>query len=108
MSKVSARPLLEVRQLSVEYQTGAEPVRAVTEVDFTLHRGEILGLAGESGSGKSTLAYAVARLLRPPALVTGGEVRYWPRGGRTLYAPTHASGSPSPRGERGPAGEDPI
>ncbi|HKS69398.1 MAG TPA: ABC transporter ATP-binding protein [Ktedonobacterales bacterium] len=74
-----SRPLLEVRRLSVEYQTGAEPVRAVTEVDFTLHRGEILGLAGESGSGKSTLAYAVARLLRPPAVVTAGEVHYWPR-----------------------------
>ncbi|HEX6796294.1 MAG TPA: ABC transporter ATP-binding protein [Ktedonobacterales bacterium] len=108
-----SRPLLEVRRLSVEYQTGAEPVRAVTKVDFTLHRGEILGLAGESGSGKSTLAYAVARLLRPPAVVTGGEVRYWPRADRapdgdglTVYAASPLS--PSPRRERGLGGEDPI
>jgi peptide/nickel transport system ATP-binding protein len=70
--------LLEVRHLSVEYHTGAEPVHAVTDVSFTLHRGEVLGLAGESGSGKSTLAYAVARLLRPPAAVPAGEVLYYP------------------------------
>ena len=43
----------------------AATVHAVTDVSFTLRRGEILGLAGESGSGKSTLAYAIARLLRP-------------------------------------------
>ncbi|MFI5274067.1 MAG: ABC transporter ATP-binding protein [Ktedonobacterales bacterium] len=76
---MSARPLLEVRQLGVEYRTADQPVRAVTDVSFTLHRGEILGLAGESGSGKSTLAYAVARLLRPPAVVTGGSVTYYGR-----------------------------
>ncbi len=35
-------------------------------------------MAGESGSGKSTLAYAITRLLRPPALITGGEIRYYP------------------------------
>jgi peptide/nickel transport system ATP-binding protein len=41
-----------------------------------LHKGEVLGLAGESGSGKSTLAYAVTRLLRPPGVITGGEARF--------------------------------
>jgi len=71
--------LLKVEHLTVEYETGSTPVRAVNDVSFTLHRGQILGLAGESGSGKSTLAYAITRLLRPPAVVTGGELLYYPR-----------------------------
>lgn len=71
--------LLEVKHLSVDYETASAPVHAVNDVSFTLNRGQILGLAGESGSGKSTLAYAVTRLLRPPAVVSGGEVWYYPK-----------------------------
>jgi peptide/nickel transport system ATP-binding protein len=74
-------PLLEIRGLSVEYGTGPDVVRAVDRVDLDIRRGSALGLAGESGSGKSTLAHAVTRLLRPPAAVTGGQVRYLPRDG---------------------------
>ena len=37
-----------------------------------------MGLAGESGSGKSTLGYAITRLLKPPAEISGGEVLYYP------------------------------
>ena len=58
------------------YGGGATPVRAVNDVSLTLHRGEILGIAGESGSGKSTLARAVTRLLRPPAEIVSGEMLY--------------------------------
>ena len=65
-------PVLEIRSLSVSYGE----LRAVSNVDLTLHRGELLGLAGESGSGKSTLAYAFTRLLRPPGQVTSGQVLY--------------------------------
>ncbi|HEU0001538.1 MAG TPA: ABC transporter ATP-binding protein [Ktedonobacteraceae bacterium] len=72
-------PLLEVKHLNVDYLAASGTVHAVTDVSFSLRRGEILGLAGESGSGKSTLAYAITRLLRPPALITGGEIRYYPR-----------------------------
>ena len=68
--------LLEVNHLSVDYYAASGTVHAVTDVSLTLQRGEILGLAGESGSGKSTLAYAITRLLRPPAVITGGEVLY--------------------------------
>jgi peptide/nickel transport system ATP-binding protein len=71
--------LLEVKNLNVYYQTGNVPVHAVNDVSFKLHRGQILGLAGESGSGKSTLAYAITRLLRPPALVISGEILYYPQ-----------------------------
>lgn len=71
--------LLEISNLSVDYLAGNGTVHAVTDVNITLKRGEVLGLAGESGSGKSTLAYAISRLLRPPAIITSGEVYYHPR-----------------------------
>jgi peptide/nickel transport system ATP-binding protein len=71
--------LLEVKNVSVDYYAANGTVHAVRDVSFTLKRGEILGLAGESGCGKSTLAYAIARLLRPPAEIVGGEVLYYPR-----------------------------
>ena len=74
-------PLLSVHGLTVQYGEGPGAVHAVTDVDITLHRGEVLGIVGESGSGKSTLAYAVARLIRPPGMVVGGTVDYWPPGG---------------------------
>jgi len=65
--------VLTVRNLNVVYQA-ATPVHAVKDVSLTLHRGEILGLAGESGCGKTTLAYTINRLHRPPAEVTSGSV----------------------------------
>ncbi|PZF86272.1 ABC transporter ATP-binding protein [Jiangella anatolica] len=67
-------PILEIRDLRVDYGYGADAVTALSGVSLTLHRGEILGIAGESGCGKSTLAYAATRLLPPPGLVTGGAV----------------------------------
>src|SRR5207248_663160 len=76
----AADPLLEVKNLNVDYLASSGTVHAVTDVSFTLRRGEILGLAAESGSGKSTLAYAITRLLRSPAEITGGQLLYYPRG----------------------------
>ena len=55
-----SEPVLEVRNLSVDYGVGGRALHAVDGVSLTLHRGEVLGIAGESGSGKSTLAYAIA------------------------------------------------
>ena len=69
-------PLLEVTGLCVDYGIGSDAVHAVLDADLLLHRGEVLGLAGESGSGKSTFAYAVTRLLRAPGIITGGSVRF--------------------------------
>ncbi len=71
--------LLEINNLSVDYYAASGTVHALTDVSITLERGQILGLAGESGSGKSTLAYAITRLLRPPALITNGQILYYPR-----------------------------
>jgi peptide/nickel transport system ATP-binding protein len=81
-TSVGTQTLLDVRNLSVDYSAANGVVHAVDNVSFTLNRGEILGLAGESGCGKSTLAYAITRLLRPPAYITGGEVFYFPPEGR--------------------------
>jgi peptide/nickel transport system ATP-binding protein len=74
------RPVLEIRDLSIAYDGGDQPVRAVQHVDLARAPGETVGLAGESGCGKSTLALGACRLLRPPAVITGGSVVY--RGSR--------------------------
>ncbi|MEV2270793.1 ABC transporter ATP-binding protein [Nonomuraea africana] len=73
--------LLDVSGLHVEYADPKGPVRAVTDVSFTLRRGEVLGVAGESGCGKSTLITALLRLQRPPAVTTAGSAIFHPRGG---------------------------
>lgn len=75
-SAVAGDPIVTVQDLVVDYPLIEGAVRAVNEVSVTLHRGELLGLAGESGSGKSTLTNAITRLLRPPAEVVSGSITY--------------------------------
>ena len=67
-------PILSVRDLCVDYATPNGLTRAVKNVSFDISAGEVLGLAGESDSGKSTVAFAIARLHRPPAFITGGSI----------------------------------
>lgn len=68
--------LLSVRNLSVEYKAERGRVHAVSGVSFDIHRGEFFGLAGESGCGKSTIAFALMRLLKGNARISGGEVNF--------------------------------
>src|SRR5712692_1696397 len=75
-TQVGREAVLEIRGLSVDYGYGDEAVRADVDCDLVLRRGQVLGLAGESGSGKTTLALAAIRLLRAPALITGGQVLF--------------------------------
>jgi peptide/nickel transport system ATP-binding protein len=76
MSATDGDALLELRQLAVEYGVGGKRVRAVDGVDLQLRAGEIVGLAGESGCGKSTVANAAMQILRPPAVIAGGSIRF--------------------------------
>ncbi|MGN6502540.1 MAG: ABC transporter ATP-binding protein [Pseudolysinimonas sp.] len=66
-----ARPLLEVKNLSVTFPQGDADVLAVRDISYTVHEGEFLGIVGESGSGKSVSSLAVMGLLPDTAEVTG-------------------------------------
>ncbi len=68
--------LLEVRDLTVHFDTENGLVEAVDGVTFNVRSGEILGVVGESGSGKSVTALALLRLIRPPGRIVRGAVRF--------------------------------
>jgi peptide/nickel transport system ATP-binding protein len=80
---VAGQDVLTVSDFSVVYDVDP-PVEAVREVSLSVRRGEILGLAGESGCGKTTLAYGVQRLLRPPAVISGGRAVFHDESGRDV------------------------
>jgi peptide/nickel transport system ATP-binding protein len=68
----ATEPMLAVRGLRKYFGHSDRPVRAVDDVSFDIHRGEVLGLVGESGSGKSTIGRSVLKLIEP----TTGEMRF--------------------------------
>ena len=71
-----SEPVLEVRDLVVEFLSEDGPLRAVDGVSFSVGRGEIVGLVGESGAGKTLTSEAILGLIRCPPGRVGGEVRF--------------------------------
>jgi oligopeptide/dipeptide ABC transporter ATP-binding protein len=68
--------ILQVRDLSIDFDGDDGAVRAVDGVSFTIQRGEILGLVGESGAGKTLTSEAILRLIRCPPGRISGEILY--------------------------------
>lgn len=68
-------PILDVKNLVMNYETKSGMVSAIEDVSFTLPKGHSLGLVGESGCGKTSVALTVMRLAANNARVLGGEVR---------------------------------
>ncbi len=76
-------PLLDVRDLSIDYRTRRGDLHAVRSVSFEVERGETAAIIGESGSGKTTLAIGLIRLVPKNARVTSGQVLFGARDGMT-------------------------
>ena len=72
---MTTTPLLEVRNLRVEFPTRRGTLVAVDDVSFSIAPGEVLGVVGESGAGKSMTGAAIIGLIDPPGRIAGGEIR---------------------------------
>lgn len=68
------RPVLEVKNLQVEFPTRHGTLKALDDVSFSIRRGEVLGVVGESGAGKSLTGASIIGLLDPPGRISGGEI----------------------------------
>src|SRR5215813_13574783 len=71
-----AIPLLDVRDLTVEFATRRGAVRAIEGVSISVGKGETVGIVGESGSGKSVTSYAVMRILDRAGRIADGAVTF--------------------------------
>ena len=72
---MSRSPLLEVRNLRIEFPTRRGTLLAVDDISFSIAPGEVLGVVGESGAGKSLTGAAIIGLLEPPGRIAAGEVK---------------------------------
>ena len=69
------KPLLEIKQLSVDFVADGKSSKALENINITVNRGEILAIVGESGSGKSVTALSILQLLpSPPTVYRSGEI----------------------------------
>src|ERR1044072_3206374 len=77
LSNAPARlPLLDIRDLTVEFSTRRGIVKAVQQLDIAVAKGETLAIVGESGSGKSVTSFAVMRILDRAGRIAGGSVMF--------------------------------
>jgi peptide/nickel transport system ATP-binding protein len=72
----ATQPLLDVRDLVVEFATRGGAVTAVRSVDLAVAKGETVGIVGESGSGKSVTSYALMRILDRAGRIANGSVSF--------------------------------
>ena len=68
--------LLEVKDLTIHFQTEEGDVKAVNGISFSVEPGQTLGLVGETGAGKTTTALGILRLVPEPGKILGGSIRY--------------------------------
>lgn len=71
-----SEPLLEIDNLSVDYETARGDLKALRNISFDVNKREIVGIVGESGCGKSTLISAILRLIAPNTQFRSGAVRF--------------------------------
>jgi peptide/nickel transport system ATP-binding protein len=78
-------PIVSIRNLSIDFETEGETTKAVKNISFDVHRGEIVGIVGESGSGKSVTSLSILQLLpSPPAKYPNGEILFFQDGFEVL------------------------
>ncbi len=99
-------PLLDVRNLTINFAAETGTVEAVKGISFSLGEGETLAVVGESGSGKSVTALALTRLLpEPPAVYKSGEILF--KGRDVLKSSPRELRPPPPRAPPGPGAAPP-
>ena len=77
----NAKPILQVKNLSIRFPNRYGDIPLVDEISFTVHEGETMGLVGESGCGKSITAFSIMGLLPKSAKITG-EILFTDRSGK--------------------------
>ena len=71
-------PILQIRDLAVEFKTDFGITQALSGVNFDVERGKVTAIVGESGSGKSVTANCIMRLIHAPGRISGGSIWFRP------------------------------
>ncbi|MDQ6757117.1 MAG: ABC transporter ATP-binding protein, partial [Bacteroidota bacterium] len=78
-------PLLQIKNLSVDFETEFEKTSAVKNISFEINKGEIVAIVGESGSGKTVTSLSILQLLQsPPAKYVSGEILFSKKGKKQI------------------------